>query len=491
MHQSTAELARLSDADEAAVAALARHLAAAARPGDTLLLDGPLGAGKTHFARAFIRAALGSPAEDVPSPSFTLVQTYAPEGRPDGPALWHVDLYRLDGAGELAELGLEDAAEGDIRLIEWPDRMASLPPGALRVTLAPGGTADRRKVILSGDPALHTDLPRLVERVGFVLAADWAEAVPTPLAGDASSRRYFRLIEGERTAVLMDDPSGPTDQTGRIIRLTAWLRQRGFHAPEVLTADAPAGLLLLEDLGDDLVARVIDADPALTEAAYFALTDTLVDLHAHRPPPGLLALNGPELAAQAGLFAAWYGRAAGVPSEAGGAIAAAITALHRDLCEDAAPVFGLRDCHAENLVWMGAGRPLGLLDFQDAVSVHPAYDLVSALQDARRDVPREVEAAAIARYVAATGVDADRFGAAYALLGAQRNLRILGIFARLCLHFGKPRYLAFMPRAWAHVTRNLAHPALAPLAEALRPFPPPDAALIDRMAAQCGTHPTA
>lgn len=300
-----------------------------------------------------------------------------------------------------------------------------------------------------------------------------------PLAGDASARRYFRLPGG---AVLMDDASG---QVAPYVAMTQWLRDRGFHAPEILAQDEPAGFLLLEDLGDDLLARVLERDPGLTGAAYARMTDLLVALHAHRPPPEVLRLDGPELARQVGLFAEWYPAAAGAAPGAGTGVAAAIEALHADLCADLPPVLGLRDFHAENLIWLP--EVLGLLDFQDAVATHPAYDLVSGLQDVRREVPEAVEQAEIARYIAATGVDDARFRAAYALLGAQRNLRIMGIFTRLCQREGKPRYLAFMPRCWALIQRNLAHPALAPLAAELDGIPAPTPDLVERIRARCPT----
>lgn len=471
-------LARLPDADEALTAALGRALAAEMRAGDVMLLDGPLGAGKTHLARAFIRARLGSPAEDVPSPSFTLVQTYDAD-----PPVWHVDLYRLGDPSETAELGLDEAG-ADIRLIEWPDRLPHPPEGALRVQIAPHDDPDRRSLTLRGDPARWPGIARAAERAAFTAAAGWAEAVPMPLAGDASARRYLRLLRPDgRTAVLMDAPPG---SCGPYLAMTDWLRDRGFHAPAILAADPASGLLLLEDLGDDLLARVLEAEPQRAGAEYCRLADLLADLHRHEPPPGLLALDGAELAAQVGLFAQHYGPASGAPEGAGAGIPAAIRALHEALCADRPPVLGLRDCHAENIVVLG-DNPFGLLDFQDAVTVHPAYDLVSALQDARRDIPADIEAAAVARYLDRTGLDPDRFAAAYALLGAQRNLRILGIFTRLCTDDGKPRYLAFMPRAWSLVQRNLRHPALRPLATAVAAFPPPSPEVIARIAARCRT----
>nr|WP_229582681.1 phosphotransferase [Paracoccus sp. S-4012] len=324
---------------------------------------------------------------------------------------------------------------------------------------------------------------RAADQARFLGEACWADADLVPLAGDASSRRYLRATRAAETAVLMDAPPG---SQGAYTSMTRWLRTRGFHAPEILAADPEAGFLLLEDLGDDLIARVLEAGPSLAPEAYARITDLLAALHRHPPAPGIPALDGPELARQAGLFAEWYGPAAGAPPGCDRAIATAIETLHARLCEDAPPVTGLRDFHAENIVWRG-DAPLGLLDFQDAVAVHPAYDLVSALQDVRRDVAPEIERAALDRYLAATGADRDSFTAAYALLGAQRNLRILGIFARLCLQDGKPRYLAFMPRAWAHLQRDLAHPALAPLAEALAGVPAPTRDLIDRLRARCPT----
>ncbi|MFV0385422.1 tRNA (adenosine(37)-N6)-threonylcarbamoyltransferase complex ATPase subunit type 1 TsaE [Paracoccus sp. (in: a-proteobacteria)] len=459
-------------ADEYMTAALARMLAATARPGDTILLDGPVGAGKTHFARAFIRARQGDAAEDVPSPTFTLIQTY---DDPYGTEIWHADLYRLTDPSELDELGLDEAMDSAICLIEWPDRMETLPAGA--VTVAMANTPDpamRDITVIGGDP-------RAVRRAGFVAGAGWGEARVVPLAGDASARRYFRLTGVRGNAVLMDDPTGACRAfTG----MTRWLRDRGFGAPAILAGDQDAGLLLVEDLGDDLVARVLSRDPALAPEIYGRITDVLVDLHRHPVPDFVSPLDGPMLADQVGLFAEWYPRAVGHDDDRALEIAPLIARLHADLVADTAPVPTLRDYHAENLIWRGPA-PLGLIDYQDAVACHRAYDLVSALQDARRDVAPDIEAACIARYLAATGLDEARFRAAYALLGTQRNLRIMGIFTRLCIRDGKPRYLDFMPRVWGHVSRNLTHPALEPLARIVTTLPAPDADTTARILCQC------
>ncbi|SMO72209.1 tRNA (adenosine(37)-N6)-threonylcarbamoyltransferase complex ATPase subunit type 1 TsaE [Paracoccus laeviglucosivorans] len=468
-------LATLDPADADLTACLARVMAAVLKPGDVIALEGAVGAGKTHFARAFIRARQGDLAEDVPSPTFTLVQTYAD---PLGTEIWHADLYRLTHPDEMAELGLDQAMQDSIVLIEWPDHGGELPD-PLTIGLEPiAEFPDLRRITLAGSEAhwgLMTRLPaiaRLIHRAG------WADARLVPLAGDASSRRYFRLLDGDRSAVLMDAAPGTT---GPYVAMTQWLRGRGLHAPEILATDQVEGLLLLEDLGDDLIARVLEGEPALARRIYDRMTDLLVELHGHAPPEFVLRLNGAELARQAGLFAEYYPPAAGAPGK-GAAVSAVIQELHKELAEDIAPVLGLRDFHAENLIWRD-DAPLGILDFQDAVAVHPAYDLVSGLQDARRDVDPQVEAAQIDRYIAARGLDPDRFRAAYALLGAQRNLRIMGIFTRLAQLEGKRRYLAFMPRVWALIQRDLAHPALAPLAAALEGVPAPTPQVIERIAA--------
>lgn len=467
-------LATLDPADADLTACLARVMAAVLKPGDVLALQGPVGAGKTHFARAFIRARQGEAAEEVPSPTFTLVQTYAD---PLGTEIWHADLYRLTHADELAELGLDEAMRDAIVLIEWPDHGGPLPD-PLTVALDPHADfPELRRITLSGSEPRWGFAARLPLIARLAHRAGWAGARLVPLAGDASSRRYFRLLDEGRSAVLMDAAPGTTDS---YVAMTQWLRHRDFHAPEILAADQVEGLLLLEDLGDDLVARVLAAEPALAPRIYDRMTDLLVRLHGHAPPDFVLRLDGPELARQVGLFAEHYPAAAGTPG-LGAEIAPAVEALHAALCEDVAPVTGLRDFHAENLVWRGDAA-LGLLDFQDAVAVHPAYDLVSGLQDARREVAPQIEAAQIARYIAATGLDAARFRAAYALMGAQRNLRILGIFTRLAQDEGKRRYLAFMPRVWAALRRDLGHPALAPLARALDGIPAPTPEVVERIA---------
>lgn len=460
-------------ANEEMTAALARMLAATARPGQVFLLDGPVGAGKTHFARAFIRARQGDAAEDIPSPTFTLVQTYAD---PMGTEIWHADLYRLTDPSELDELGLEEAQDNGICLIEWPDRLEVLPENAVTIAISNHADPDLRNIALVGG-----DLDRLAVCAQFLHDAGWGEARVMPLAGDASARRYFRLNGPKGRAVLMDDPSGDVE---RFVTVTHWLRGNGFGAPELFAEDQDAGLLLLEDLGDDLVARLLELQPAKVSEIYHRITDFLVELHRLPAPDFLTHLDGKLLAEQVGLFAEWYPQAVGADTTAADKIAPLINQLHDELIAEMRPVFCMRDFHAENLIWRGEA-PLGLIDYQDAVACHPAYDLVSVLQDARREIPLETEVDCLARYLTTTGLPEDRFRAAYALLGAQRNLRIMGIFTRLCIRDGKPRYLDFMPRVWGYILRNLDHPALAPLAAIIDTLPGPDPQTIERIRRQC------
>lgn len=346
-------------------------------------------------------------------------------------------------------------------------------------------------------------------RRGFIAQAGWEAAAVAPLDGDASNRRYFRLTHPRLgAAMLMDAPPELGEDVRPFAAVTGLLRGWGFGAPEVLAADLDAGFLLLEDLGDALFARVVARDAAAEPTLYEAAVDLLAAL-AERPAPPLAAGYGAvapirpydraALFREADLLPLWY-----APSAPGDAEAADWTAAFRErLAEAVAPVaeargvLVLRDYHAENLIWQGDARGgaqgrdrVRLLDYQDALRGHGAYDLVSLLEDARRDVPPALAEAMIARYLDRTGLagaDAEAFRIAYATLGAQRNLKIVGIFARLALRDGKPRYLDLIPRVWGLLMRDLAHPALASLREAVLALAPaPEPAVLDALRARAG-----
>ncbi len=293
----------------------------------------------------------------------------------------------------------------------------------------------------------------------FLDANGWAGARIEPLAGDASFRRYFRVAKGEARAVLMDVPPSQIDARP-FLAMAGWLTERGFVAPRVHAADLDAGLVLIEDFGDDRMREAIDARPAETMPLYEAAVDLLVRLRAHSagplPPYDLAFLHR-----EAALFVEWYCPAVGLRVDGDGYRAAWDAVLAHGVADQ--PVTVLRDYHAENLMLVGADRTLGLLDFQDALAGHPAYDLMSLLQDARREVDPGVEQAMLARYQAATG-EGDAFMRAYYVLGAQRNAKILGLFARLWRRDDKPRYTALCPRVWAYLERDLGQPVLAPVA---------------------------
>lgn len=336
-----------------------------------------------------------------------------------------------------------------------------------------------------------TSRDQLIEQ--FIATTDWAGAVRKPLAGDASNRRYERLERGGETAVLMDAPREKGEDVRPFVRIARFLTAQGLSAPEILAQDEAHGFLLLEDLGDDLFARVIPRAPELEVPLYDAATDVLVALHRATPPEGLATYDTEVMLDMASLAYKWYlGPTLGEDTAAEAAFRQAFAPV-LEAHDSATRVLIQRDYHAENLLWLpqreGSAR-VGLLDFQDAMTGHPAYDLVSVLQDARRDVPLEIEAQMIRRYVAATGTDDAAFRAAYAVLGVQRNLRILGVFGRLCLVNGKPHYIDFIPRVWAFIIRNLRHPDLAPVAAMiLNDLPAPTPDILERLKEKCATLP--
>lgn len=333
---------------------------------------------------------------------------------------------------------------------------------------------------------------RDAEIAAFIAAAGWSGAALRPLAGDASARRYFRLSRGGDRAVLMDADPARGEAVGPFLAVGDWLAARGYSAPRVLAREPGRGLLLLEDLGDALFARLLADEQSREAELYRAATDFLADLHGYPPPPFLKAGDGAALAELVAILPDWYLAGMDAPvTDAALALPGLIADLHADLVR-AAPVTALRDFHAENLIWLperpGVAR-IGLLDFQDAFAADPAYDLASLLQDARREVSPETESACLRHYVAARGLEQGGFLSVYALMGAQRALRILAVFARLCMAAAKPHYLDHAPRVWASLHRNLAHPALDGLARAVADgVPAPTPERLERIKAKCGRH---
>lgn len=321
----------------------------------------------------------------------------------------------------------------------------------------------------------------------FLEGAGWGKAERRFLAGDASDRSYDRLrLEGE-TAVLMDAPPGKGDDPAVFLQVARHLQDIGLSAPRCMTQDLDHGFLLLEDFGDGVFARLIEADPSAEPALYVAATDALLTLQAHAPMHDLPNLSATDWAEAACFALDWYRAAILDDTGDRAGFRAALEGL-LSAHADGPRVMILRDYHAENLLWLPARsgvQRVGLLDFQLAQLGQPGYDLVSLLQDARRDVSRETELQMIDRFKTATGANAD-FDASYAVLGAQRALRILGVFTRLCLVAGKPDYLRLMPRVWRQLQQNLSHPVNAPLAKlcaTLLPAPSPE--ILAKIGAKC------
>jgi hypothetical protein len=298
----------------------------------------------------------------------------------------------------------------------------------------------------------------------FLAGCGWEGARIEPLAGDASFRRYFRVSVGDRSAVLMDAPP-PLEDVRPFVGVAEWLHSVGLSAPEILARDLERGLLLLADFGDWRLREVADEDPSRERELYELATDVLIHLHRHPPMPGLPVQGLDQWLEELALFTEWYCPALGLSVDEDGYRAAWTEVLQPVAFDGLGPVTVLRDYHAENMMLVSGRegiRRFGLLDFQDALVGHPAYDLASVLEDARRDVPPDIERAMIDRYVAATG-NAEAFERAYWALAGQRNTRILGVFTRLWKRDNKPHYTTFQPRMWGLLERDLARPGLEPV----------------------------
>jgi N-acetylmuramate 1-kinase len=482
--------------DEATTISLAADIGQWLRPGDLLTLSGELGTGKTTFARALIRSLTREQDLEVPSPTFTLMQVYETATFP----ILHADFYRIERADELVELGFEEAQEGALVIVEWPER-AEAHISANRLNIAfetdAGRGVDYRVATLTGS---GTFAPRLAiaRAIHEILAASgWADAERRFMQGDASTRVYERLIKPNgMTAVLMISPprpDGPPVRYGKsygalarlaenirpFVAIDKGLRAEGFSAPEILAFELDAGVAVLEDFGSESVAgghgiiaeRYAEAVAALARLHHLNLPDTLPierDVDYRIPPYDVDALS-----IEAELLLDWYAPHVAKVALTPGA-KAVFTNLWRHVLRDIAaarPTWTLRDYHSPNLFWLpqreGLAR-VGIIDFQDCVLGHPAYDVVSLLQDARVDVPDEMELKLLGHYAqlrrtADPSFDMAGFARAYAVLGAQRATKILGIFARLDKRDHKPQYLAHLPRIEKYLTKDLAHPLLSAL----------------------------
>jgi hypothetical protein len=484
----------LALANETATAQLMADLALLIGPGDVITLSGDLGAGKTAAARALIRYLADDESLEVPSPTFTLVQGY---DLPPFPLL-HADLYRVDDAGELEEIGLSPLPEGLAALIEWPERApGALPADRIDVALshrpALGSTA--RAAVITGHGKAAAQVERLKALREFLDGTGYAEARRQRMPGDASTRSYARLARNDGSVVLMNSPKrpdGPAIHDGKpysaavhlaedvkpFVAIANGLRERGFSTPKIHHADLDLGFLIAEDFGG---VGFIEGDPPTPiPERYQAATDMLAALHrlalpgtlplAPRLTYSIPAFDTDAMLTEVGLMPEWYmaDRNAALTAEQRDEF----TAKWRELLSKpaaAAKTWVIRDFHSPNLIWLDERAEfakVGILDFQDAVLGPAAYDLVSLLQDARIDVPEAFELAMLTRYIKASlawddAFDPAAFAELYAIMSAQRNTRLLGTFARLNRRDGKPQYLKHQPRIWTYLNRSLDHPALS------------------------------
>lgn len=477
--------------DLQATSRFAEDMALALAPGDCLCLSGDLGAGKSTFARALIRAIADDPDLEVPSPTFTLVQSY-----PLRVPITHFDLYRLGSADELDELGLDDALSDGVVLIEWPEcalERLDNPPAMIRFI----GAGDSRTVSIEAQEEFQTRFERSRAARKFLQQAGFGNAERRHLQGDASSRAYETISAlGHESLILMNAPrhsDGPPVRDGlpysRIahlaedvipfVAIASWLRNQGFSAPHIPAQDLGQGFLLVENLGRE---GILDSAGAPDPERYRLAIDCLAALHEISPPQSVpvenqihhLPLYDPRaMQIEVELLLDWY-----LPWRSGSVVEDDERQDYLKLWDTlfvrlakAETSLVLRDYHSPNLIWRDERRGLdrlGIIDFQDAMIGPPAYDVASLCQDARVTIGPEMAQQLVSRYIdirqrSDFAFDADRFRHTYAIMAAQRSAKILGIFVRLSERDGKHVYLKHLPRIEAYMAHSLEHPVLHPL----------------------------
>ena len=483
---------QLTLADEAATQQLGQDLALALKPGDCLALVGDLGAGKSTLARALLRALAEDDTLEVPSPTFTLVQSY--ELRI--PAA-HFDLYRLGDSSELDELGFDEALESGICLVEWPERAQDRLPKDT-ISMAYSFTNDGgRTVTIAGPEVKLSRIQRSLSIRQFLDQNGLKTAVRLHLTGDASTRAYEVITApGRQPMILMDAakrPNGPPIRDGKpysqivhlaedvypFVAIGEMLKAKGLAAPAIFERDLDQGILLIEDLGRD---GVLDADKKPMAERYIAAASCLAHIHTldipreikvterhiHRIPD----FDRVAMKMEAELLIDWH-----IPWKLGREATASEQAEYSSLwdglidqLESAEKSLVLRDFHSPNIIWCGdktGTDRVGLIDFQDAMIGPAAYDLASIAQDARVTIERPLMDALMERYISDRhshgAFDEASFRRDFAIMAAQRNCKLAGLWFRLLKRDGKPGYMQHMPRTLDYLSSAFEHPALAPL----------------------------
>ncbi len=464
---------------------LAADIAPYLLPGDVIGLQGYLGAGKSHFARSLIRA-LGSKQKHMPSPTFTLIQTYDDTRMP----VAHTDFYRLAAPDEADELNLEPFFKHGVAIVEWPENAEHvMPKDTLWIHLDDDGAG--RRVTLKGEGwdkrfgLFATECRRASTekgRMNFLeeITGKRGQLV-TPVSEDASFRSYWRVRAEEGTRILMDAPP-PIEDLPRFVELGKFLESIGVHSPHVYNVDAKKGYAMIEDMGKytffDAMAKGADM-----KTLYEKAVDVLIHIANNtRGPVPTLSRN--DFLAGASVFTDWY-----MPITNGHATHTADRQQFRDIMGSfyetvmAVPhTTMLSDYHSQNLMLLGkpkdvtegSSKPttleniadVGVLDFQDARVGPVTYDLASLLFDVRFDVPDDMHDELIDRLLDGLDekIDRKKFMTAMNLFQIQNLLRIAGVFARLAFRDGKKHYLDYMPRLWAHYDKLIDRtPEAAPL----------------------------
>ncbi|MDB5523524.1 MAG: hypothetical protein JWM58_1287 [Rhizobium sp.] len=478
--------------DDDATTAFGEDLALTVKPGDCLALSGDLGAGKTALSRALIRALANDDAIEVPSPTFTLVQTY--ELRIP---ISHFDLYRLTDESEISELGLDETLEKGVALIEWPEKAGqSLPRHAICIEITHEGAG--RRLTLRTDSQRFADRLKRVRAIReFLDSRGYQGAARRFLTGDSSFRAYERILTAEdKTYVLMDSPArsnGPPIRDGKpysqlvhlaenvkpFIAVDKYLRSIGLSAPEIHETDITQGILLIEDLGSEGVLD--DAGRPIAER-YEEAVRCLADFH-RRPMPETLPIGNGEihripsferstLKFECEVLLDWH-----VPWRRGEPVTDAERADYLDIwdhlideLQTVEKQLVMRDYHSPNLLWLserdGFDR-IGMIDFQDAIIGPSSYDVVSITQDARVTVPRALKERLLDIYLEARdrngGFDRTLFLKSHAIMSAQRACRLNGLWVRLLQRDHLPGYMRHMPRTLWHLGMAFEHPVTAPL----------------------------
>jgi hypothetical protein len=454
---------------ETETAALAVRIAPFLIAGDVIALSGDLGMGKSVFARAILKA-MGCREEHIPSPTFTLVQTYVDTRLP----VAHVDLYRLEDAGEIDALDLQDYFTHGITLIEWPEKAAdALPDTALHLSIT-AVDDQTRTVSFSGkgwEKRLAFILPGLARpvtpegRLAYARQATGEEIEDISIvAADASFRSYWRIQTQNGPRILMDAPP-PLEDVTPFAKISDFLNGIGVHAPRVEHMDTKGGYALLEDFGDTTMFEAMKQGYNMT-ALYEKAVDILIHV-AKSANADVPAFTARAYQDEVCLYADWY-----LPTTYGAATDPALRQQLRDMwlplvarIQEIPKTTILGDYHCQNLMvlphWQEDGiAGMGVLDFQGARIGTVAYDMVSLLYDVRFDVPADLRGHLIRRFVSGLdgAVTMDDFMTAFRLSGVQNLMRIAGIFTRLQYRDGKEVYARYMPRLWGHLSELIAHP---------------------------------